>query len=288
MPLRRAALQLLLVLAGAGCQIRSHAHLGPLVERSEVIVSDDVDHAAVEVTFYAGKVKLRGGGDELLALTARDNVVEFEPRIEVERDGRQASVRAWLASEARVDVWEDGDTSNEWDVRLGERVPQSLQLELGMCSGDIDFGGAALRRATVSAAMGKVDFTFSRPNPVDLEQIDVELGAGDFSFRQLGNAGCAASRFDLSGGGYRIDLDGDWRRPGLVRIEARLCQVEVRVPSRLRVRVDGRDCGAAELEVDGVAACGDGIWQDALAEGAAPDVVLELDAKFANVTIVRD
>jgi len=285
----RPALAALALLAVTSCQIRRHANLGPRVDAQHVVAPLDADAAAVELTFYAGEFRVTGGGDAVLDLRATDNIEEFVPRVEFEREGRQLDVRAWVDADSRVDVWEGEDEYvNRWDARLGATVPLSLALELAACEAKVDLGGAAVRRLRAGGAAGSFEFDWSVRNAIELAELDFDLGAGHFKVMRLGNACATSSRFSLQAGDYLLDLAGEWPRPGLVRIEAQLCDVEVRVPAGLRVRVEGRDCDFGEVEVSGIAARGDGRWEDAAPGDAPAQVTIELAVKFGNVSIVRE
>ncbi len=290
-PHRRArpALAALALLSATACQIRRHANFGPRVDAQHVVLPLDADAAAVELTFYAGEIHVTGGGEAVLDLRSTDNLEEFQPRVEFEREGRQLDVRAWVDAESRVDVWDDDDEYvNRWDAQLGAQVPLTLALELAACDAKVDLGGAAVRRLRAGGAAGSFEFDWSAPNASELVELDFDLGAGHFTVNRLGNARAASSRFSLQAGDYVLDLGGEWARPGLVRIEARFCDVEVRVPAGLRVRVEGRDCDFGDVEVSGIAERGEGRWEDAAAGGAAAQVTIELDVQFGSVSIVRE
>jgi hypothetical protein len=283
-----AVLAAIALSSAPGCAIRRASKLGPSVESQHVIAPLDADAAAVELTFFAGDLRVTGGGESVLELTSIDNFEEAGPRVEFEREGRQLDVRAWVDTESRLEVRiGDDDAVNRWDARLGARVPLSLALELAACDAKVDLGGAALRRLSAGGAAGSFEFDWSSPNAMAASELDFDLGAGEFSIERLGNARAASSRFRLQAGDYLIDLGGEWVRPGLVRIEARFCNVEVRVPAGLQVRIDGRDCDLGEVEVSGIEAQGDGRWADDSRGGSDAQVTIELDVEFAGVSIVR-
>lgn len=293
-PARAAALLAGLALAAVapGCSFRPSAHIGPMVELNHQVAAGDAEAADVEITFFAGKLDLRGDdGPSLLTVTSFDNVVELEPRFEIAREGRQLSARAWVHSDASLHSWDDDERSNEWRVTLGRKVPLALVLEMAMGSATIDLGGVPLKRIEAEMGLGNGSLRFSEPNPVDLERLVIELGAGSFQVEQLGNAGAATTEIEVSSGEFTIDLGGEWRRPGLVRINGGMCNVSVRVPKGVRLRVDGRESRFADLEARGLDPQGELRWSSPSGdEGDEGDVevVLELDIGFGNVTIVRD
>jgi len=290
-PAPSAALLAGLALAAVapGCVFRPRSHIGPMVEWSQQVPAGDAEAADVEITFYAGKLDLRGGdGASLLSVTSRDNIVEVEPRFEVARDGRQLSARAWVHSDARLDTWDDEERSNEWRVLLGRKVPLALVLEVAMGEATIELGGVPLKRVEAEMGLGAGTLRFSEPNPIELERLAIELGAGSFHVEQLGNARAATTAIEVSSGEFTIDLGGEWRRPGLVRITGGMCNVEVRVPKGVALRVDARESRFADVEARGLDERGDLRWASRQGDADEVEVVLELDVGFGDVTIVRE
>jgi hypothetical protein len=289
-PKALAALLAGLALAVApGCMFRPQSHVGPMVEITQDVPVGDAEAADVEITFFAGKLDLRGGdGASLLSVTARDNVIELEPRFEIAREGRQLSARAWVHSDARLDTWDDEERSNEWRVLLGRKLPLLLVLEVAMGEATIDLGGVPLKRVEAEIGLGAGTLRFSAPNPIELERLAIELGAGSFHVEQLGNARAATTEIEVSSGEFTIDLGGEWRRSGLVRITGGMCGIEVRVPKGLALRVDGHESRFADVEARGLDEEGDLCWTSPKGDKSEVEVTLELDVDFGNVTIVRE
>lgn len=283
-----SAIAAMFVLAAPACQLRPRAHLGPLVAQHHEIAADGAQAAEIALSFYGGKVDLKAGGDALVQIDSRDNIKELATRVEAEREGRHIDVRGWLHSDARLNFFDDAESVNEWAVRLGGTVPVALDLELAMHDGSVDLGGVPLRRASVSLGMCSSTLEFTRPNPIEMERLAIEAGAGDFKFRGIGHARASTIDFDLSCGEFVVDLSGDWERVALLRVEGGACSIEIRVPRGLTVRIDGRETTFAEVDVDGVPEDGERCWADALAGGESAQLVVELDVQFGSVTVLRD
>jgi len=280
---------LALAAVAPGCMFRPRAHIGPMAETAQIVPAGDAEAADVEITFFAGKLDLRGGdGASLLSVTARDNVVELEPRFEVAREGHQLSARAWVHSDARLDTWDDEEQTNEWRVALGRKVPTVLSLEVAMGEATIDLGGVPLKRVEAEMGLGAGTLRFSEPNPIELERLAIELGAGSFHVEQLGNACAATTEIEVSSGEFTIDLGGEWRRSGLVRITGGMCNVDVRVPKSVALRIDARESRFADVEARGLDGEGELRWVSSKDAAGEVEVTLELDVDFGDVTIVRE
>jgi hypothetical protein len=219
--------------------LRSFPDTGPMVEREFSVASGDVDSADVDVGFWGGEfgvVPMSGKvmKDEPIAvLVARDNLLEFDPRCDQVREGRHVSARLWIDTDKNV-VARDGEGENEWRVTLGRSVPLDLTLQFVAGAGEVDLGGVPLRRARVSLAAGKSTLRFSKENPETLEHLAFEV-------RELGNARARSIRVEAGAGSFLIDCGGRWRGTSLLRVDAGLCGLEIRVPADLAVKVAAVD-----------------------------------------------
>lgn len=284
---RSCAAVLLLVAAGCGAFRRS-PHVGPLVELDTELPAEGVSDADVELDFYAGDLDLRAApGGPLVRVRSRDNLDEFAPRVELARSGGRANAHVWLHGESRLKLDLDDEVVNEWRVELNDQVPMSLALDAAMFDGVLDLGGLRLRRAQVSMGIGNGTLRFSKPALRPLEQLDVELGAGSFRVERLGDARCANARFELSSGSFELDLGGDWKQPALLRVDGGMCQVAVRVPKGLALRIDGSETQLGDLEVAGMREVEPRCWVSDAWDSSRPQVVLELSVNLGNVEVVK-
>jgi len=279
----------LAVLAPA-CVIRSLAETGPLIEREFAAPAGDAAGADLHVDFHGGRVTVASeDGDRIVALVARDNLEEVEPRCDVRRDGRHVSARLWVDTERGVlHAGKDGEAIHEWTVTLGRRVPIDLDLAFAACEAEVDLGGVPLRRARVSLAAGAATVRFSRPAPRVLEALAIELGAGEFTVSGLGNARCRSITIDAGVGEFEIDCHGEWSESALLRIEAGFAAIDVRVPRELPVRVDARPTVFGSVIAPDFHGAGEGRFVSPNWSEAGPHLSIEVEARFGEVTIVRD
>jgi hypothetical protein len=215
---------------------------------------------------------------------------EVEPRCEERRDGRHVSVRLWVDTERSVAILDEEDVTHEWALSLGRRVPIDLSLGLAACEGDVDLGGAALRRAKVTLGAGKATLRFSSRNPCELEELRLEMGAGHFIVRELGNARCRSIAIEAGAGEFEIDCRGEWSGSSVLRIEAGMGGVEIRVPRDLAVRVDATDTIFGEVsapdfrqEDEDVERFVSPNWDE-----DGPRLTIEVEASFAGVNVLRE
>ena len=287
----RAAASAIAGLAAAGlaaCTVLGPGpRLGATIERDFSIEAEDALDADVAVVFYGGRMRVGPGEAEQIArLVAVDNLEQVEPRCEERREGSHVAARLWLDSERRIFSGDDA-RKNEWTVELGTRVPIDLDLGLAACNAEVELGGVALRRAHVSLAAGEATLRFSRPNPRELDRLELEVGAGTIHVHDLGNARCRSISVEASAGSFDLDCDGAWPESALMHIEAGMGGVQLTVPRDLSVHIDAAQTTFGEVKApDFVDEGGHRFRARDVPEGA-PELKIELEVSFGSVTIVR-
>ncbi len=127
------------------------------------------------------------------------------------------------------------------DLRLGKARPFSLRISAGAGVDSFDLGGIPLERIEVKHGAGDLQIDFSAPNPQRLALIKLGVGAGKAEFRRLGNANFDEMEIEGGAGTFRLDFDGEFQRPGRVRIKPSIATLALRIPRSLsaEVRSDG-------------------------------------------------
>ena len=145
-----------------------------------------------------------------------------------------------------------------------------------------------MKRARVKLAAGDVALRFSRPVAHAPESLRIEMGMGRFKVLQLGNALCRSIEIEAGAGEIEIDCRGEWTESALLRIDAAMADVSIRVPRDLAVRLDSSETVFAEVNAPDFAVDASSHHSTPGWESATPRLMIEVEASFGNVSIVRD
>jgi DUF4097 and DUF4098 domain-containing protein YvlB len=140
----------------------------------------------------------------------------------------------------------------------------------------------------VSLAAGEAELSFSAPNPVELEQLDLEIGAGQFRVSQLGNARCRSVSLEAAAGDFDIDCGGAWPEASFLRVEAGMGSIELRVPRDLAVRVDAGETVFGEVSAPDFRDEGSNRFVTPDLGDTPPRLTIEVEAAFGSVVLVRE
>ena len=143
------------------------------------------------------------------------------------------------------------------DLRLGTARPYHLVIDSGASDVDLDLGGLPLRSLELRIGAGRVDLRVDRPNPVDAEEVSLQVGAGALLTSGLGNLAATSLRVDVGAASVGLGLDGELRRSLSVRISSAASAFRLTLPADRPVRISsetvlaGIDLGDGFLTRDG-------------------------------------
>ena len=134
----------LVLIAGlllAGCN--SGAKVGALQSVSQLVDLGDAKSVRVEINLGAGDLEVTGGAEKLLEADFTYNVAKLKPKVEY-TDGtlvvRQPKVNGLPVLQNITDY------RNEWGVRLNDKVPMDLSMDMGAGVSDLQNIEQVLRR----------------------------------------------------------------------------------------------------------------------------------------------
>jgi hypothetical protein len=162
------------------------------------------------------------------------------------------------------------------DLVLGKGRPYSLTLETGASENFLELGGLSLRRMTIRQGAGKVEVSFSAPNPIEMGSFEISSGASSIEIKNLLNAGFTDFRAEGGAAAYKFHFGGELRRNANARITNGMSSVEIIIPPPTPARIDA-EAVMGSLDVgDGFATREGAYWT--MAAPAAGGALLSIRA----------
>jgi N-terminal domain of toast_rack, DUF2154 len=192
-----------LVLLGAlllaGCS--SRARVGALRSESQSVELGDAKSVSVEINLGAGDLEVTGGAEKLLEADFNYNVAKLKPEVKYMNDTlvvRQPDARGLPVLQGITDY------RNEWGLRLNDKVPMDLRVDVGAGTSDLHLAGLSLTGLDLILGAGIYTVDLSGDWAHDLN-ITIDAGAADLSVllpREVG------ARVRVEEGPHLIDATG--------------------------------------------------------------------------------
>ena len=234
----------------------------------------------VQLRYGAGRFSVQPGPAELLyRMQLRYDEELFEPRTDF--DGRSLE----LGVEGNGPHFRIGkNEGGQMDVELAPAVPMELEIEFGAGTADIDLGGLALTHLSIRTGASETLLDVSRPNPVTLEEAELQIGAADFTARRLGNLNARRIEVNAGVGDVTIDLSGEWKQDGVVQVKMGLGSLELRLPEGLGVRLE-QETLLTSVDTQGLVKRGDSFYSVDW-DRAERRITVQVEAAFGNVDVL--
>jgi hypothetical protein len=125
----------------------------------------------------------------------------------------------------------------DFDLALGQGNPFHLTLEAAASDKQLELGGIPLTRLEVKQGAGKMNLTFSAPNPAAMTMLHLGTGAGKIEAKGLLNANFNELSVDSGAGTLELDFGGTLQHDAHARISAGMGTVELHLPAAIPARI---------------------------------------------------
>jgi hypothetical protein len=218
--------------------IAAHAQNAPLWRNVDIARQlRDTLPQRIRVQYGAGRVDVRGSSDPLLyAMHLRYDERRAAPLHRYDAD--QHSAALGLESRGSELRNSSGGESGELRLTLARNVPLDLDMEFGGTQSTLDLGGMSLQSLRLDCGATDANLLFSRPNRVRMRDLEVNVGAADFSAMMLANAN--ADQIRVRGGVGTVDLDfgGAWKHDLTVTTHLAVGKLTLHIPGDVGVRLE--------------------------------------------------
>lgn len=204
-------------------------------EAVEVVEMKNASEVSLECELGAGEFTIRVGdiNEAVIAEIFYDrSTIDYF----IDADTRNNIRLIDIESEHRRSHSIDTD-DNVWDIQLSDKYPYEIDMEIGACDADFDFGGLSLSNLVlqIGAASGRIEF--SKPNRTRLHEFDIEAGASSLSILDIGNSNFERFSFSGGAGSFELDFSGEYSSEGEIEVEIGLGDLDIVLPEDIPVRI---------------------------------------------------
>jgi len=236
----------------------------------------------IRVQYAAGRVDVRGTSDPVLySMHLRYDEARSVPLHRHDADQRSTS----LGLESRGGGLRNSSSSASGELRLTRprSVLLDLYLEFGGTQSTLDLGEMSLQSLRLDCGATDAMLLFSRPNRVRMRDLEVNVGAVDFTARQLANANADLIRVRGGVGSVDLDFSGSWTHDLSVTTRLLLGKLTLHIPPDVGVRVEVQRV-AASFEHSGLVKRDDA-WYSPNYESAPFKLKVRAETLFGGIEI---
>jgi hypothetical protein len=237
--------------------------VGDLQEAEESVPLGETTSAAVDILFGAGELEMSAGDtDDLFLGTFLYNVDEWKPQVSYE-DGKLIIQQGY--DEESWGWPGDEGVRNEWDLRFSPEAVLDIDIRTGAGQGDLDLTGLQIEKLDVDLGAGDFTLSFHEPNTAEMSRFTLDAGATRLEINGIGNASPEEMVVQGGAGEITLDLTGDWAHSADIEVRAGFGELNLLLPDDVGVKVDVTG-GLANIETSGLRRSDDAYVNDAYGE----------------------
>ncbi len=200
----------------------------------------DEKELKVKVEFAAGSLRLqRASEDVLCRLTRSVPGTEKSARLEYQKSGTTGFLRVGWLEESSIH-FADFD-EQQWQFELTDKIPLSLNIELGASKSDFDFNNLRIKDLTLTLGASKSNVSFSSQNRDRINKLRIEAGVSKLNASGLCNANFDRLEFEGGVGSYVLDFSGYLSDYSRAHVEVGVGRVLILLPKNLPVKIQIED-----------------------------------------------
>jgi hypothetical protein len=230
-----------------------------------------------------GACRLRivpGDGQDWITGTYRDagnalplRVYQEGSTVHITQERNWADVFGWLSSVPAL------------ELAIGKQRPFALTLETGASENDVELGGVPVTRLVTKHGAGRINLSFSEPNPQQMSLFNLAAGAGDMNLRDLANANFAEMVVEGGAAAYRFHFGGTLKRNAHARIQAGVCSVQLAIPRTLSAKVTTESVIGGLAVGDGFTKREGAFWTGAAVSGGDPVLTVRVNVALGSLNL---
>ena len=169
------------------------------------------------------------------------------------------------------------------ELMLSREVAIDLNMDFGAVRADIDLGGIPLTRLEINTGASQTVIDISEPNPEQMSKATIDVGAAEFTVRNLGNLNTSVIEIDAGVGHIELGFTGEWRQNARVSVDMGLGALVLRFPRGLGVRLV-KDTFLTSLDSEGLVKRGD-TYYSLDYEETEYQITVDVDAAFGSIRV---
>ena len=248
-----------------------------------------IESVTVDLEYVAGELRVGPADGGLLYDThLKYDAARMRPERIWSVDGNAARLDLGfegLGDDGDIDIDFEGDEHGFLQLGLSRDVPTDLRIAVGAAKSDVDLGGIPVTGLVYKTGASETEISFGSPNPVEMDRIDLAVGAVEFTARGLGNARFQELSFKGVVGDVTLDFTGDWTRDATASIDMGLGSLTLVVPEDLGVRITKKGF-LASLDAPDYTKV-DGGWQSPGWDSASHHFEIRLVSALGSIEVLQ-
>lgn len=255
-------------------------------EKTQRIERTDEKELKLKVEYAAGRLQFKKTTEDILCqLSARALQDDITPRVQYQKNGTTGFLSIGIMQDENLRLSDFGD--QDWTLELTDKIPVSLNIELGASKSRFDFGGLRLRDVNLQLGASSSTVDFSSANRDRMNKLKIEAGVSKLTATGLCNANFERFEFEGGVGSYSLDFSGHLSDYSRARIAVGVGKIKIRIPTStpFRITIDDNMFSSVAVSLDGSSVNVDRVYESDNLDEDSPFLDLKVEAGIGQIVV---
>lgn len=173
-----------------------------------------------------------------------------------------------------------------WDLKFTDEIPIEFEIAVGAAKANLDFTGMKISNLNIEAGASRMFINFDEPNPIIMDELNLELGLAKFKGKNLLNANFDELNIEAGVGSTTLDLTGEINRRVYVNMDLGLGSTTIILPSNAGVKLYMEASFFTSVDIDELIEVKDDVYESENWGETEAELILEIDAALGLVKFI--
>ena len=173
-----------------------------------------------------------------------------------------------------------------WDLKFTDEIPIEFEIAVGAAKANLDFTGMKISDLNIETGASRMFINFDEPNPIVMDEMNLELGLAKFKGKHLLNANFDELNIEAGVGSVTLELTGEINRRVYVNMDVGLASTTIILPSNAGVKIYMETTFLTSVDTDELIEIRDDVYESENWGESEAELIIEIDAAIGLVEFI--
>jgi len=170
-----------------------------------------------------------------------------------------------------------------WDLKFTDEIPIEFEIAVGAAKANLDFTGMKISDLNIETGASRMFVNFNEPNPIEMDEFNLELGLAKFKGKNLLNANFNELNIEAGVGTVTLELTGEINRRVYVNMELGIGSTTIILPSNAGIKLYMEKTFLTRVNMDDLLEVRDDVYESENWGDTEGELIIEIEAAIGLV-----
>ncbi|MBS4539539.1 hypothetical protein GOQ27_13770 [Clostridium sp. D2Q-11] len=285
---------LIVLIFATGCTFHLNDREINLTDDGGLIIGEDIDtgdiktfgesfdgngleSAKVMIDINSANIRISKNEEDLFRGEVKTNVKGIEPIFKLDED--KIIIKDTFNYKGINKIY------NKWDLRFSDKLPLNFDININAVKNEFDLTDLMVKDFSINTNASNTIIRTNNKNKEILENLDIEMNAGNLEIRELGNMNVENIGIEMNAGKLDLDFGEKIYRDTSIEFDGNVSEVDIKIPDNVGIKISNIDSLSNIKVKDNKLKSKDGDFKTSNYESSPNRVIINLKGTLLNMEI---